>query len=134
MVRAVYSPRAAQHLNPVPNAAVHNGLLITSGILGKELDSGAYPTDKTLQVALVFDYLEAILEEAGADLQDVVKLDLYFADKSDRTLVNPHWERLWPDPAHRPARQAHQVILPEGCYLQAVATAMLDTNLMELGK
>ncbi len=96
MVRAVYTPKAAQHLNPVPNAAVHNGLLITSGILGKELDSGAYPADKTRQVALVFDYLEAILEEAGADLQDVVKLDLYFADKADRDLANPHWERLCP--------------------------------------
>ncbi|MEM9578878.1 MAG: RidA family protein [Pseudomonadota bacterium] len=128
MVRAVYSPRAAQHLNPVPNAAVHKGLLITSGILGKELDSGAYPADKSRQVALVFDYLEAILAEAGADLQDVVKLDLYLGDKSDRDLVNPHWERLWPNPAHRPARQAHQAVLPDGCCLQAVATAMLGSD------
>lgn len=126
MVRAVYTLKAAQHLNPVPNAAVHNGLLITSGILGKELDSAAYPADKARQVALVFEYLEAILDEADADLQDVVKLDLYFADKSDRDLANPHWERLWPDPARRPARQAHQVILPPGCCLQAVATAMLE--------
>lgn len=127
MVRAVYTRKAAQHLNPVPNAAVHRGLLITSGILGKDLESGAYPKDKAQQVALVFDYLEAILDEAGATLQDVVKLDLYFADKSDRALANPPWERLWPDPNHRPARQAHQVILPDGCCLQAVATAMLDT-------
>ncbi|WP_299951184.1 RidA family protein [uncultured Ruegeria sp.] len=125
MVRAVYSPKAAQHLNPVPNAAVHNGLLITSGILGKELHSGAYPTDKERQVTLVFQYLEAILAEAGADLQDVVKLDLYFADKADRDIANTHWLRLWPDQALRPARQAHQVVLPPGCCLQAVATAML---------
>ena len=33
--------------------------------------------------------------------------------------------RLVPDPAYRPARQAHRVFLPEGCYLQAVAIAML---------
>lgn len=125
MVRAVYCSGAAQHMNPVPNAAVHNGLLITSGILGKSLETGAYPSGKDRQVALVFDYLEAILAEAGATLQDVVKLDLYFADKADRSLANPHWLRLWPDPEHRPARQAHQVPLPEGCCLQAVATAML---------
>jgi len=127
MVSAVYTQRAAQHLNPVPNAAVHDGLLITSGILGKELDTGSYPTDKARQVALVFDYLEVILKEAGADLQDVVKLDLYFADKSDRDLVNPHWERLWPEPNQRPARQAHQVILPKDCCLQAAAIAMPRT-------
>lgn len=126
MVRSIYTARAAQHVNPVPNAALHNGLLITSGILGKSLTSGKYPADKAQQIGLVFEYLEAILDEAGADLQDVVKLDLYFADKADRDLANPHWVRLWPDPARRPARQAHQVILPEGCCLQAVATAMQD--------
>jgi 2-iminobutanoate/2-iminopropanoate deaminase len=71
----------------------------------------------------------AILEEAGATLQDVVKLDLYFADKTDRALANPQWEKLYPDPACRPARQAHQVILPEGCCIQIVATAMLETHL-----
>ena len=125
MVRAVHSPQVAQHVNPVPNAAMNNGLLITSGILGKDLETGDYPLDKARQVGLVFKYLEAVLEEAGAGLQDVVKLDLYFADKADRALANPHWERLWPDPARRPARQAHQVILPDGCCLQAVATAML---------
>jgi hypothetical protein len=56
-------------------------------------------------------------------------LDLYFADKTDRALANPQWEKLYPDPACRPARQAHQVILPEGCCIQIVATAMLETHL-----
>ncbi|WP_421703785.1 RidA family protein [Aliiroseovarius sp.] len=125
MVRAIHTPRAAQHVNPVPNAARHRGVLITSGILGKQLETGTYPADKAHQVALVFDYLDAILEAGGATLDDVVKLDLYFADKADRALVNPHWEQLWPDPDHRPARQAHQAVLPEGCCLQAVATAVL---------
>ena len=128
MVRAVHSPRVAQHVNPVPNAAINNGLLITSGILGKDLETGEYPVEKARQVGLVFEYLEAVLEEAGAGLQDVVKLDLFFADKSDRALANPHWERLWPDPARRPARQAHQAILSDGCCLQAVATAMLASS------
>ncbi|MEM7303797.1 MAG: RidA family protein [Pseudomonadota bacterium] len=128
MVRAIYCDRAAQHLNPVPNAAIHNGLLITSGILGKELDTGKYPADKDRQIKLAFDYLEAILSEAGATIQDVVKLDLYFADKADRELANPYWLRLYPDPSQRPARQAHQSILPDGCCIQLVATAMVQNQ------
>ena len=72
MVRSVHSPRAAQHVNPVPNAAVGNGLLVTSGILGKDLETGEYPAGKVRQVGLVFEYLEAVLEEASAGLQDVV--------------------------------------------------------------
>ena len=125
MVRAINSDRAAQHHNPVPNAAILRGLLVTSSILGKRLDSDEYPADRGEQTALVFRYLEAILDEAGATSQDVIKLDLYFADKADRALANEHWLRLWPDPAHRPARQAHQAVLPDGCCLQIVATAVL---------
>ena len=125
MVRAINSDRAAQHHNPVPNAAILRGLLVTSSILGKRLDSDEYPADRGEQTALVFRYLEAILDEAGATSQDVIKLDLYFADKADRALANEHWLGLWPDPAHRPARQAHQAVLPDGCCLQIVAMAVL---------
>ena len=125
MVRAINSDRAAQHHNPVPNAAILRGLLVTSSILGKRLDSDEYPADRGEQTALVFRYLEAILDEADATSQDVIKLDLYFADKGDRALANEHWLRLWPDPAHRPARQAHQAVLPDGCCLQIVAMAVL---------
>ena len=125
MVRAINSDRAAQHHNPVPNAAILRGLLVTSSILGKRLDSDEYPADRGEQTALVFRYLEAILDDAGATSQDVIKLDLYFADKADRALANEHWLRLWPDPAHRPARQAHQAVLPDGCCLQIVAMAVL---------
>ena len=125
MVRAINSDRAAQHHNPVPNAAILRGLLVTSSILGKRLDSDEYPADRGEQTALVFRYLEAILDEAGATSQDVIKLDLYLADKADRALANEHWLRLWPDPAHRPARQAHQAVLPDGCCLQIVAMAVL---------
>ena len=125
MVRAINSDRAAQHHNPVPNAAILRGLLVTSSILGKRLDSDEYPADRGEQTALVFRYLEAILDEAGATSQDVIKLDLYFADKADRARANEHWLRLWPDPAHRPARQAHQAVLPDGCCLQIVAMALL---------
>ena len=128
MVRAINSDRAAQHHNPVPNAAILRGLLVTSSILGKRLDSDEYPADRGEQTALVFRYLEAILDEAGATSQDVIKLDLYFADKADRALANEHWLRLWPDPAHRPARQAHQALLPDGCCLQIVAMAVLPQS------
>ena len=128
MVRAINSDRAAQHHNPVPNAAILRGLLVTSSILGKRLDSDEYPADRGEQTALVFRYLEAILDEAGATSQDVIKLDLYFADKADRALANEHWLRLWPDPAHRPARQAHQAALPDGCCLQIVAMVVLPQS------
>ena len=124
MVRAIHAPGVPQHVNPVPDAALHGGLLVTSAIFGKDPATGAFPAHRARQAALAFAHLEAVLAEAGACPQDVVKLDLYMADGADRSLVNRHWERLWPDPGRRPARHAHRAVLPEGCCLQLVATAM----------
>lgn len=129
MVRSIYAKGAAQHQNPVPNAAVHRGLLITSGILGKDPETGDYAPETADQIRLAFEQLPLILSEGGANLQDVVKVDLYFADRADRALANEHWTRLWPDPAHRPARQAHQVSLPGTCQFQLVAMAVLGAVL-----
>ena len=125
MVRSIYAKGAAQHLNPVPNAAVHRGVLVTSGVLGKDPATGDYAPETAEQIRLAFEQLPAILAEGGAELQDVVKVDLYFADRQDRAMANVNWERLWPDPMQRPARQAHQVDLPGACRFQLVAIAVL---------
>ncbi|HCH99312.1 MAG: hypothetical protein CME00_03790 [Geminicoccus sp.] len=125
MVRSIYAKGAAKHLNPVPNAAVHRGVLVTSGVLGKDPATGDYAPETAEQIRLAFEQLPAILAEGGAELQDVVKVDLYFADRQDRAMANVHWERLWPDPMQRPARQAHQVDLPGACRFQLVAMAVL---------
>ena len=125
MVRSIYAKGAAQHLNPVPNAAVHRGVLVTSGVLGKDPATGDYAAETAEQIRLAFEQLPEILTEGGAELQDVVKVDLYFADRGDRSMANVHWERLWPDPMQRPARQAHQVDLPGACRFQLVAMAIL---------
>ena len=125
MVRSIYAKGAAQHLNPVPNAAVHRGVLVTSGVLGKDPATGNYSAETAEQIRLAFEQLPGILTEGGAELQDVVKVDLYFADRGDRPMANVHWERLWPNPMQRPARQAHQVDLPGACRFQLVAMAVL---------
>ncbi|NCF49524.1 MAG: RidA family protein [Bacteroidetes bacterium] len=126
MVRSIYSSKVAQHKNPVPNAALHRGILVTSAIFGKDPETGHYPASAAQQIAMAFSQLEAVLEEAGTAPQDVVKLDLYFTNKGDRELANEHWRRIWPDAAHRPARHAHEAILPEGCAFQIVAMAVSD--------
>ena len=125
MVNSITVPDVAQHQNPVPNAAVHGGFLCTSGILGKHPDAKGYPPDIETQAKLCFSYLVAILEAAEVTLQDVLKVDLHFRDKADRPAVNELWLKHWPDPCHRPARQAHVSVLPEGCRIQLVALAVL---------
>jgi len=125
MRRSVYAPGVPQHQNPIPHATVLHGLLVSSAIGGREPASNEFPQDKDKQVALAFAHMQAILRAAGATLDDVIKLDLYFTDKSDRKYVNPYWLALFPDAASRPARHAHIAQLPAGCCLQIELMAVL---------
>jgi 2-iminobutanoate/2-iminopropanoate deaminase len=113
------------HSNPVPLACVIGNILVTSALMGQEPGTGVFPEDKLREIANAFEALKLTLAAAGASLSDVIKLDLYFADKADRELVNPHWLALFPDETSRPARHALLAILPESCHLQIVAMAVI---------
>ena len=126
MVKAINPSDIPPHKNPIPVAAIHRGILISSVISGKLSVTDAYPKDKTEQISLVFKYIENIMSEAGGVVQDIIKMDLYFRDKNDRSLVNPEWERMFPDPKKRPARHAQIGDLPENCCLQVTITAVID--------
>ena len=74
----------------------------------------------------MFKYIENIISEAGGSVQDIIKMDLYFRDKNDRSLVNPEWEKMFPNPKNRPARHAQIGDLPENCCLQVTIMAVID--------
>lgn len=126
MVRAIDPSNIPRHKNPIPAAAIHGGILISSVISGKSLVTDAYSKDKKEQISLVFEYIEKIILEAGGSVQDIIKMDLYFRDKSDRSLVNPEWEKMFPNPKERPARHAQIGDLPKNCCLQVTITAVID--------
>ena len=125
MVRSIDPDDIPGHQNPIPAAAEHRGLFISSAIGGIDPATGRYPDDPGEQVAMAFAHLRRLLAAARVDLQDVVKMDLYFADKADRPLANRQWLAMYPDEAARPARHAHLEVLPDGCRLQIVVTAMV---------
>ena len=129
MVISVNPSNVPHHKNPIPAAALHRGVLISSSISGQDLETSKYSSDKSIQIALAFEYLQNIVTDAGATAQDIIKVDMYFADKEDRKLVNPHWVLLFPDEQARPARQAHRSELPDGCCLQMVITAIIGDHL-----
>ena len=126
MVRAIDPSDIPPHKNPIPAAAIHRGILISSVISGKSAVTDAYPEDKTEQISLVFKYIENIISEAGGSVQDIIKMDLYFRDKNDRSLVNPEWEKMFPNPKNRPARHTQIGDLPENCCLQVTIMAVID--------
>ena len=127
MVSSINPEGLPAHKNPIPAAAVHKGILISSVISGKSVVTGSYSKNKVEQVSLVFKYIKKIVIEAGGTVQDIIKMDLYFSDKSDRSIVNPEWVKMFPDPNKRPARHAQIAELPKDCCLQVTLTAVIET-------
>ena len=91
MVLSINPNNVPHHKNPIPAAALHRGVLISSSISGQDTVSGEYSSNKSVQIAQAFEYLKNIIADAGGSVQDIVKVDMYFADKKDRSLLNPHW-------------------------------------------
>ncbi|MDE2693816.1 MAG: Rid family hydrolase [Paracoccaceae bacterium] len=127
MVNSINPEGLPAHKNPIPAAAVHKGILISSVISGKSVVTDSYSKNKVEQVSLVFEYIKNIVIEAGGNVQDIIKMDLYFSDKSDRSIVNPEWVKMFPDPNKRPARHAQIAELPKDCCLQVTLTAVIET-------
>ncbi|MFF3573812.1 RidA family protein [Nocardia jiangxiensis] len=89
---------------PIPQAALVGSLLLSSGINGMDPADGSIPEDPHTQVALVFENIRRILEEAGGDLGDVVKCTFFVRDRSLKKVIDERWLEAFPNPASRPAR------------------------------
>ncbi|UOQ59696.1 RidA family protein [Leucobacter rhizosphaerae] len=83
------------------------------------------PANLDDQCVNVFAHVRALLAEAGGTLDDVLKLTVHLVDYRDRTALNREWERAFPDPAHRPARQVMAAVLDRGSLIHADLLAVL---------
>jgi reactive intermediate/imine deaminase len=80
--------------------------------------------DMELQIRRVFDNLKAIVEAAGADFSQVVKLNVYLVDLKHFALVNQVMAQYFREPY--PARAAVGVAaLPRGAQIEMDCVAHL---------
>lgn len=125
--RSVFVDGLSHGPNPVPMAAVHRGMLSTGGIPGVDRATGRMPDEFRDEVTHAFDNLVAVLRAGGADLDDVLRLDVLLLEPPLRPVMNEEWVRRFPDPATRPARKATfgGGGLPSGLRIQLQCLAVL---------
>ncbi|WP_454689157.1 RidA family protein [Achromobacter aloeverae] len=103
-----------KHRNPVP-AASRIGNMVMSGVISaKDAATGHIPDSLEDQCRAMFVNLKAIMAAAGVKPEDVLKMNVWLKDVSDRKALNDEWNALFPDPASRPARHAHLLVGKEG--------------------
>jgi enamine deaminase RidA (YjgF/YER057c/UK114 family) len=121
------------HRNPVP-AASRIGPHVYSGVLAGR-DPVTHQTPETLdeQVVLLFDRFRELMEAVGGSMDDIIKITFWVLDYRDRAAINREWERAFPDPQSRPARQVMAAYLDEGTLVHADLVAILPERRVDGG-
>jgi 2-iminobutanoate/2-iminopropanoate deaminase len=94
------------HKNPIPNASVIGDMLVTGLIMGRDTQSETVPDTIEEQCAILFRHIRDIVDAAGGTTDDIIKMNVWLKDPSDRSALNAEWTAMFPDPENRPVRQA----------------------------
>jgi 2-iminobutanoate/2-iminopropanoate deaminase len=114
-----------KHKNPIPNACVIDGLLMSGVILGVDAATGEMPATIEAQCANLFSHVRAIIEAGGGKPADILKMTVWLRDPSQRQPVNDEWLKLFPDHDDRPARHALPLTADGPALVQCDVIAML---------
>jgi 2-iminobutanoate/2-iminopropanoate deaminase len=122
--QAVSSPRAPAVLGPYSQAVVAGGFVFCSGTAGIDPATGSAPDGIEAQTEQALLNLAAVLEAAGASMDDLVRTTIFYADVDDFAALNAVYARHMPDPP--PARSAPaNVRLPRGLLISIDAIAVV---------
>lgn len=124
-LKHVHTDAAPAAIGPYSQAVIANGFLYTAGQIALDPTSGTMSAgDVGEQAELVMRNLAAVLKQAGASFDDVVKTTIFLTDMAAFATVNEIYAR-WLGEA-RPARSTVQVAaLPRGGLVEIEAVAAL---------
>jgi 2-iminobutanoate/2-iminopropanoate deaminase len=127
MQQAISSDRAPEVLGPYSQAIVAGGFIFCSGMAGIDPITGTVPDGIEAQTDQALLNLDAVLREAGASLQNLVKTTIFYAHVADFGRLNEVYARRMPNPP--PARSAPgNVRLPRGLLVSIDAIAVQPSN------
>lgn len=102
-------PNAPEPKGHYSSAVEHNGLIFVSGQLAVKPETGGEITDSIeAQTEQCLRNIEAVLKEAGSDLNHVLKFTIFVSDENLWEAVNEVYRRVLGK--HKPAR----AIIPVG--------------------
>lgn len=109
----ISTEKAPAAIGPYSQAILTGNLLFSSGQLGLDPATGTLPETIEEQTKQALANIQAILDEAGFALTDVVKTSVFVQDLADFGTVNGIYADFFGD--HKPARSCVEVAkLPKG--------------------
>lgn len=126
MKEEVFTTNAPEAVGPYVQGVICGGFLFVSGQLPLDPSTGALVEgDISAQTRRVMNNVKAIVEEAGADLDALVKTSCYLADMGDFPAFNEAYGEFFPGvPPSREAVEA--AALPKGARLEISAVCRVE--------
>jgi len=124
-ITVVHSEHAPKAVGPYSQGVRHAGVLYASGQIGLVPEAGKLVADDVeSQARQVTQNLSAVLDEAGAKLTDILKVNIFLTDMGDFPRVNEIYAAWLAE--HRPARATVAVAaLPLGAKVEMDLIARL---------
>jgi 2-iminobutanoate/2-iminopropanoate deaminase len=121
---AIQSAAAPAAVGPYSQAVKVGPLLFCSGQIALDAAGVKVAGGATKETEQILENLKAVLEAAGARMDQVVKTTVYMTDLSDFKFMNQVYERYFPETP--PARSTVQVAkLPRDMKIEIEAIAVL---------
>lgn len=116
--KRIHSDGAPDAVGPYSQAIRSEGTLYLSGQIGLDPDTGEMVSENIQdQTEQVLENLSAVLDQAGASLEDVVKTTVYLTDMTDYESFNNVYGQYFQDV--QPARACVEVCaLPKGALVE----------------
>ena len=127
MIERVNTPKAPKAVVPYAQAVNANGFLFISGMLALDPESGLMVGETAEeQTEMIFKNIKAVLDEAGARIENTVKAIVYLEDIKDFAAVNKVYGEAFKNAPVLPARCAFQVVkLPKDGKVEIELTVAL---------
>lgn len=120
----ISTPDAPQAIGPYSQAVKIGPLIFVSGqialdpVTGLKITGGVHK-----ETERVLENLRAVLAEAGATMDNVVKVTVYLKDLEDFKFMNECYQRYFPE--NPPARSTVQAVVPRNGLVEIDAIAVI---------
>jgi 2-iminobutanoate/2-iminopropanoate deaminase len=111
---------------PIPAASRIGNMIASGGIAGVDTATGKIGGDLEAQVSAMFANVRRIVEAGGGTTEDILKMTIWVRDRAARSVIDPHWTKMFPDVKSRPARHTLVYQLPDPMLVQCDFLAVLE--------
>ena len=124
MKEIISTTNAPAAIGPYAQGVGTTGLVITSGQLGIDPKTGAFPEGVAAQTRQSLENVKAVLEAAGSGMDKVIKTTVFLNDMNDFAAMNAVYAEFFGEDGY-PARSAVEVArLPKDGLVEIEAIAV----------